>query len=447
MSVTFCFVNRSSNKRKKMNSRNVFKIALFICLFIYPTTGETCSMYKITKDGKTIVGCNEDAWRTTPHIWFEIGTNKANYGAAFTGSRFDGKNGYAPQSGMNEYGLVFSRLSSYHPEIKNLNKKQKITNPTFYLKDILHTCKTVEDVKKYIEKYDQSYFIEDVFIYIDKTGKYLVIEPYKIIEGNDASYVLSNFCPSITSTEDANKLKRYKNGVLFLNNQLETNLEFCKNASDTMHVCREKIGDGTLLTSIWDSSNGTINLYFYHNYEKTIQFNLKKELSKGNHILKIDSLFPENKEFEQLKNYKTIQNSNLLKLFLAATGFFFFISSIYFFINYIISRKKNKKYNSIKLIYVLLGLVLFIYMFILSTNINIYYFSAPYKDPRNLLINISSYIPFLLLALIVPLLVINYKVITERLWNNFSSFILSVNNLLYIILIGLFIYWRFYFNF
>lgn len=168
-------------------------------------------MYKVTKNGKTIVGCNEDAWRTSSNIWFEVGNNNSYYGAAFTGSRFDGKNGYAPQSGMNEYGLVFSRLASYHPEnkTKKIKNRLKITNPTFYLKDILHTCRTVEDVKKYIEKHDYSYFIEDVFIYIDKSGKYIVIEPYKILSGNNASYVLSNFCPSITSKEDSNKLERY----------------------------------------------------------------------------------------------------------------------------------------------------------------------------------------------------------------------------------------------
>ena len=61
-------------------------------------------MYKVTKNGKTMVGCNEDAWRTTSHIWFEVGQNK-QYGAAFTGSRWDGENGYAPQSGMNEHGF------------------------------------------------------------------------------------------------------------------------------------------------------------------------------------------------------------------------------------------------------------------------------------------------------------------------------------------------------
>jgi len=79
------------------------KILLTLLFLFSVNFGKPCSMYKVTKNGKTMVGCNEDAWRTTPNIWFEIGNNKAPFGAAFTGSRFDGKNGYAPQSGMNEH--------------------------------------------------------------------------------------------------------------------------------------------------------------------------------------------------------------------------------------------------------------------------------------------------------------------------------------------------------
>ena len=141
------------------------KIKTIFCLVFILSfhVGDSCSMYKVTKNGKTMVGCNEDAWRTTSHIWFEVGQNK-QYGAAFTGSRWDGKNGYAPQSGMNEHGLVFSRLASYHPEINTskFNNRIKITNPTRYLKEILHSCRTVEEVKKFIERYDQRYFLEDV---------------------------------------------------------------------------------------------------------------------------------------------------------------------------------------------------------------------------------------------------------------------------------------------
>ena len=40
-----------------------------------------CSMYKITTDGKTMVGCNYDAWFTTPKIWFENARTPDEYGA------------------------------------------------------------------------------------------------------------------------------------------------------------------------------------------------------------------------------------------------------------------------------------------------------------------------------------------------------------------------------
>jgi hypothetical protein len=404
-------------------------------------------MYKVTKNGKTMVGCNEDAWRTTSHIWFEVGQNNS-YGAAFTGSRWDGENGFAPQSGMNEHGLVFSRLASYHPEMitSKFNNRIKITNPTRYLKEILHSCKTVEEVKKYIEKYDQRYFIEDVFIYIERSGKYIIVEPYKILSGNDAHYVLSNFCPSITSKTAANRLERYKNGASFLTTKMETDLEFCRKLSDTMHVCREKIGDGTLLTSIWDSTNGLVNLYFYHQYDQTIQFNIAKELAKGNHILKIDTLFPKNAEFEKLASYQTPQNNDTIRNFLMISGLFFAVSSVYFFMSFMRRRKKDK-YNALKLVFFPAGLILFYYLFVLCTNITIFYFPAPYSHPNNILVSSTSYIPYVVWLLLLPSLWYNYRLFQEKLWNRFAVGMISLFNVLVLILIGFFVYWRFYFIF
>lgn len=403
-------------------------------------------MYKVTKNGKTMVGCNEDAWRTTSHIWFEVGQNN-QYGAAFTGSRWDGENGYAPQSGMNEHGLVFSRLASYHPKLitSKFNNRIQITNPTRYLKDILHSCKTVEDVKKYIEKYDQRYFIEDVFIYIERSGKYIIVEPYKILSGNDAKYVLSNFCPSITHKSAANKLERYKKGTSFLTSKIETDLDFCRKLSDTMHVCREKIGDGTLLTSIWDSTNGVVNLYFYHQYDQTVQFNLTKELAKGNHILKIDTLFPKNAEFEKLASYQTPQNNDTIRAFLMISGLFFALCSIYFLIHFIANRKKDK-FNALKILVVPFGLLLFYYMLVLCTNIAIFYFSAPYASPISIFVSGTSYIPYILVLLILPSLWANYRLLHQKLWSRFALVMISMLNVLVVLLIGFFVYWHFYFN-
>ena len=428
-------------KIKKMKFLRL--VLLTMITFTTVQNSFACSGYKITKGNKTILGSNEDAWRLTPHIWFEKKTVNSNFGAAFTGSRYDGANGYAPQSGMNEMGLAFERLASFHPTQKNFTNRKTISNPTQYLKDILHTCKSVEEVKEFISKYDHSYFIEDVFIYVDKSGKYLIVEPYTLTIGNKPTYVISNFCPSITPEKNANKLDRYRNGVAFLKNGIDTSLEFCTALSDTMHVCRKKIGDGTLLSSIWDLKNGTVNLFFYHDYKTTIQFKLSEELKKGDHSIAIDILFPPNPEFEKLRNFKTPKDSILIGAFIVAAAGFFLLTSIFFLVQYF-RRKQRKKYAYIQLLLFPLGLILFYYMFVLSGSVNVFYFPAPYKDPTNVFKSLTSYIPFLLLLLIVPFSLINYRLFKKHSWSVIAKWIFTLNNLIYIILIGLFSYWRFY---
>jgi len=417
-------------------------ILLTIVIFGVIQDSIACSGYKITIGNRTFFGSNYDAWFATPHIWFENATID-KYGAAFTGARFDGKNGYAPQSGMNVMGLAFERLVSYHPKQESFANRKTISNPTKYLKDILHTCKSVEEVQEYISKYDYSYFIEDVFIYVDKSGKYLIVEPYKLTIGNEPTYVIANFCPSITPEQNANKLDRYRNGVAFIKNSIDTTMEYCTALLDTMHVCRKKIGDGTLLSSIWDLNNGTVNLYFYHDYEKTVQFSLRAELKKGDHIIAIETLFPNNPEFEKLRNYKTPKDSIFIGLFIVASAVFFLLTSLFFIIQYFRIRE-IKKYSYVQLLLFLTSLILFYYMIVLSGSVIVFYFPAPYKDPTNIFISITSYIPFLLLLLILPFSMINYRLIKEKRWSLLAKWLFTLNNLIYIVLIGLFAYWRFY---
>lgn len=417
---------------------------LFLIVLLPLQKINSCSMYKVTVNGKTIIGCNEDAWRTTPRIWFETATAKYLYGAAFTGSRFDGANGFAPQSGMNQHGLCFSRLSSYitPKKVSGMEDKQKITNPTLYLKNILHNCKTVEEVQKFISQYDHSYFMDDVFIYVEPSGKYLVVEPYLLTVGYDSKYVLSNFCPSETNTKEASRLDRYRKGAAFLQNKTpNTSLEFCTALSDTMHVCREKIGDGTLLSSIWNPKDGTVNLYFYHNYKKGIEFDIKGELQKGNHIIEIQKLFPKNEEFEKLISYQTPQNNEKITLILMVIGLFSIFSSLYFVIQYIRNKKQYAKYI---LFFLPFGIVLFYYLFVLCTNINIFYFKAPYQDHFSWIISVLSYLPFLLLLLLIPIGKLTLKAFRNDGFSSKTKFVLTLNIICYIALIGLFFYWGFY---
>lgn len=426
-----------------VTQKNLLALGLLMTILLcWNPHSEACSMYKITLGGKTMVGCNEDAWRSTPRIWFENASEDQKYGAAFTGSRKVGKHHFAPQSGMNEAGLVFSRLASYHPKLEQskVYEQQPIKNRLHYLKNILHQCKTVAEVKAYISQYNHSVFIEDVFIYIDQSGDYLVVEPYQLISGNDSKYVLSNFCPSITSNQQARKLTRFRNGENLLNSRVDTTLNFCKTVSDTMHVCRPHKGDGTLLTSIWDTKAGITHLYFYHNYEEHIQFNLKDELAKGNHILEIPSLFSNNEEFNALTTYITPFNTPVLRVSLVFIGGFFFASVIFLGAQYF-RKRKMISISPLYFLFIFLGIFMTYYMYVLATHINLFYFEAPYQDYYSKLVSLSSYIPILALASLFPIIRYTVHSFKNTHWGWLTRGILSMNTLMYIVALFGFWYW------
>lgn len=431
-------------ERMKISKSHIILLVIYF-LALSQSKIVACSMYKITVDGKTMVGCNHDTWFTTPKIWFENGKFPYDYGAGFTGAREVSGGRTAPQSGMNEAGLVFSRLVAYYPK-QNIPfpNRIKITDEVDYLTDILHKCASVEEVKKYIEQYDHSIFFDDVYVYIENTGKYLIVEPYNIIDGNNSNYILSNFCPSITDNETARKLERYRNGEDFINShEVHSSLSYCSALSDTMHVCRSRNGDGTLLTSIWDTKEGLVYLYFYHTYDSTVQFDLAEELAKGDHIINIPDLFPKNLEFERLKNYKTPFNIPELRVSLAALGGILTFFALLFGIFLIRNKNTGIPHKAVILLSGM-NLLLTAYLFILATNVSIYYFDAPYKHYNSNLISASSYIPFLLLSTIVPLTLFTLKQIKSVKPNHLVKAVLISNNLIYFMLIICFGYWGLY---
>ena len=428
-----------------VNHKNRKLLFTIVIMLLSIAKTNACSMYKFTVGNKTMVGTNFDAYYTSPRIWFETAVSTSTYGAAFSGGRVSGVNGYAPQSGMNEAGLSFSRLASATPEknVLDVSNKKTITNECIYLKDILHTCKSVEEVQNYISHYNHSFFLQDVFIYIEKSGKYLIVEPYTMAMGNDANYVLSNFCPSETDAIAANKIDRYRNGAELLKTKVDTTLEFCKKLSDTMHVCRKKIGDGTLLSTNWDLRDGNLTMYFYHDYKHAISYNLKSELAKGNHYFDIPKLFPPNTEFQKLIDYKIPQNSkSIMSFFMMCFGLYVF-SGFYFFISYI-RKRKVANFSKQKLLLCAMSSILFYYLMVLATNMYIFYFPAPYKDYKFSHLNIAAYIPFLSLLLLIPLLITNWKIVKEKSWPLFSKWLFTLNNITFIILIFLFAYWGLY---
>lgn len=413
-----------------------------LCCMTWWSTVSACSMYKITRGDKTMVGNNEDAWRISPHIWFEASTD-STLGVCFTGSRSIGNDNYAAQSGMNEHGLTYSRLTSYHPinPDHDPGALEKILHKDRFLMEVLRVCSNIEEVRAYYERFDHSCFIQDVFVYVESSGKYLVVEPYHLICGTDPEYVQANFCPSITPEKDRRFQQRYARGRDFIGEGADTSLAFCTAASNQMHVCREKIGDGTLLTTIWDTRDKQVHLYHYHDYDHRTTFSLSEELSKPDHQIAVRGLFPQNPEFESLANYITPYNTPALRMGLALLGGFFFLSAIFFGITSI----KKREIGRIRILRILLSAILvlaFCYMYVLTTNIGIYYFPSPYVHPSSLLITLSSAIPYLIVLAFIGIGYFFLKNTDRRSWGSFSLFLLMANCLAFSALSVGFVYWR-----
>jgi hypothetical protein len=279
---------------------------LFMFGFIIVPNALSCSMFKITMHGKTMIGNNEDYWNPNTRIWFEQG-KKGEFGAAYVG--YDN---FWPQGGINQAGLVFDGFSEDYLVIRDTLGKKPL-DPNF-LKEIMKKCATVVDVKNYLSQYNLSGLETSMFFFVDKTGRYLVAEGDSLIIGNKDYYLVSNFYPSQVKDESKVPIAFYQKGRRFMEDQRDTSVSYCASLMDTMHQERDW-GAGTLYTTVYDLNAGKIYLYFFHDYTRVIEFNLNKELEKEDYILVIPALFPENKKGQDfLNNYNAVEHElELLK--------------------------------------------------------------------------------------------------------------------------------------
>jgi hypothetical protein len=400
-------------------------------------------MCKVTINGKTYLGNNEDSWRTGSRISFinapagKLGALYMSYGDMF------------PQGGMNEAGLAFDGLTIYKEAIKINPLKKNVTNFSEFVRGIMQNCKTVEDVIAYANRYNRHIIPNGELFFADKSGQYLIMEPDTMLLGNDDKYIIANFCPSITPEHERLNWSRYRRGRGFINKHRSDNGgEYCLALVDTMHECREKLGDGTMYSSVADLHEGSFSLYFYHDYTRVVKFNLANELAKGDRVIELTSLFPDNVEYDRLVSYKVPQNDRRIFLFLLFCGAIFGVSAIFFLLSFLINifraRHATNPYLKLRLVMAMICVPMLYYMFVLIRTPAMFYSKAPFEDFQFSLKNVAAYLPFVLLLFIVPLIRTNVYLLRRKIWGLTSKLIFTLNNLVYITLILMFTYWGFY---
>jgi tetratricopeptide (TPR) repeat protein len=276
-----------------MRRAGVIILAVFIQTFVLSRDVFSCSLIKMTINGKTIVGNNEDFRNPDTRIWFEPGTG-SQFGAVYVGY-----NNLFPEGGINKAGLMFDAFGVANKPLKDTTGKL----PIFELdlkRRIMKECSTVEQVKALVEKYNLYFWSHSVWVFVDKEGNYLLVDGDSITLGNNQYFVQTNFRQSEIKDGKEITCPRYLKAMALLKDRCEASTEYCASLMDSVHQ------ESTLYTTVYDLNAGTIDLYNFHNYSKVMRFNIKDELKKGNRVLRIPDLFPEvvNPAYKGMLNLK-----------------------------------------------------------------------------------------------------------------------------------------------
>ena len=284
----------------------------FVIALLFPTLGLACSMYKLTNNGRTIVGNNEDYFSPNSQFWFEAGT-KDTFGVMYMGLL----NNFA-QGAINESGLVFDGF--WEPYLKVKNTKRKLEIPIGdALKKVMQTMTNVEDVQLYLQTINLNSLADGQLVFVDKSGTYLIVEGDEMFIGDETEKTFSNFYYSQIESLNDVKLDYFQKGQNFINTtEGENTFEYCSEAMQNFAQSRLA---PTQYSTIYDLKKLTIRVYLFNDFSEFIELDLKKELRKGNHRTMIADLFPKQSiGYLHYKKYNDPENPTLfLKEYLGDT--------------------------------------------------------------------------------------------------------------------------------
>lgn len=270
---------------------------------VLPFRAFACTAFTTTHNGHTYVGCNEDSWSINANVRFEQGRDGqhgAIYFAHFNGhptrTMFD-------QLGMNAAGLVFDGLVVGPGPVKRRAALPAVETSDAIL-HILRTCANVQEVEAYLRTVNTGPLVGQLF-FCDAQGGYLVLEPDTLFTGNGPWYALGNWRMSSCSDPATIPIPRLQAGRQLLMNGAGATLESAEEVLSSMKACRRKLGEGTLFSVLFDPQEAQAHLYFYHDFNQRVTFDLKEELAKGDRTVDMASLFGARPEYDWLKNYHT----------------------------------------------------------------------------------------------------------------------------------------------
>ena len=244
--------------------------------------GHACTAFcALDASGRVLVGNNEDYSNPRTKIRF-VPASPGSYGRMYVG--FDDM---WPQGGMNERGLWFDGFAT--PAVK-VPASGLPSFPGNIVDKAMAGCATVEDVVRLFSQYNRAWLDRGVLMFADASGDAVSIEPGTMVRKSRRHFVQTNFYQS-RGQGDAQD-RRFTIATAMLEragNDISVDL-FRRILAET----HQNGAFPTLYSNVYDLQARTMHLYYFHDFDRAVTFDLAEELKKGERVLDIPSLFPPN---------------------------------------------------------------------------------------------------------------------------------------------------------
>lgn len=247
-----------------------------------------CTIVTMAKNGVVLAGNNEDYTEPRTKIWF-IPASKEAYGRVYVG--FD----HAPihdrfQGGMNDQGL-FMDMNAVNPT----GWQGDSNKPAFrgdIVEQILSYFSTVDEVVEFFKQHDIPNLNTIRIPVADAKGNSVIIEwgkrQLQFLFKEGCYQISTNFIQSNYENPEEYPCQRYKIADRILRNAKTASVDVIRSVLSATHF---EYFSQTLYSNICDLKKKRIHLYFFHNFEEEVVFDLAKELKKGEAAYQIPSLF------------------------------------------------------------------------------------------------------------------------------------------------------------
>ncbi len=250
---------------------------------------ESCFFVSVADSKSIFAGINEDNLDLRPKIWFIPGTGKA-YGRVLWG--FD-RGQYPYQGGMNEKGLMvdLNTTAAYtgwkaDPEKSNLNISEDLFD---YL---LSNIATVDEAIDFFKMYNID-LSGQMWVFADANRKSVIFEvvdgQLKILKKDQGYQICTNNVQSASDIPNTYPCDRWRIADQILKDQYVPSIDLIRRILSATSAQFYFIA--TDYSAICDLVKKKIYLYYFHNYEEVVVFDLKTELAKGGTSYSFQELF------------------------------------------------------------------------------------------------------------------------------------------------------------